>query len=88
MRESPIQTAVCNYATSLGWMVFRFTIRSHPDRMFIRNGKFFFIEFKATGKKATRLQAHTIKKIQAQGFQVYVVDDIDQGKGIVDALSI
>ena len=90
MLESEIEKTVCNYAKSKGWLVFKFVSPSNrgvPDRIFMRAGKMFFIEFKATGKCSTKLQKKKAKDIQKQLFGVYVVDDIGIGKKIIDLKS-
>ena len=59
MRESTIEKAVCAYAKSQGCLVMKLAgpnQKGQPDRMFIRNGKVLFIEFKAPGKLPTKLQ--------------------------------
>ena len=38
-----------------------------------------FVEFKAPGKKPTKLQAHTHEKLRKQGYEVYVIDSIEAG---------
>ena len=89
MRESLIEKRVCAYAESKGWLVYKFSSPAHrgvPDRIFIRKGVMFFIEFKATGKKLTKLQKHTANNIMIERFPVHVVDSIDYGKVIVDIM--
>jgi len=84
MRESEIETKVCNHAKYLGWLCYKWVSpgnRSVPDRIFFRNGKTIIIEFKAKGKKPTKLQQKTINKLQDQGIPTYVIDDV--GEGIV-----
>jgi hypothetical protein len=88
--EKDIEKRVCDYAKSLGILVYKFTSparRSVPDRMFIMPaGKgVFFIEFKRAGEKPTAAQAVEIEKIQKQGTPVYVVDDVETGKRVVGA---
>jgi len=84
MRESEIETKVCNHAKYLGWLCYKWVSpgnRSVPDRIFFRNGKTIIIEFKAEGKKPTKLQQKTINKLQDQCIPTYVIDDV--GEGIV-----
>lgn len=85
--EKVIEKKVCDYAKSLGCLVYKFTSpsrRSVPDRMFItREGRVFFVEFKRLGCEATPAQKVEIEKIQQQGINVWVVDDVKYGKGIV-----
>ena len=88
MRESLIEKAVSDYGRSKGWIVWKFRSPANkavPDRIFLRSEVTFFIEFKATGKKPTKLQLWTHEKLRDQGFKVYVVDDIDQGKQIINS---
>lgn len=86
--EKDIENAVCRYAATLDIKGEKFTSpgrRSVPDRMFsCTNGFVFFIEFKAPGKKATRKQRLDHEDRQRRGFHVFVVDDIAQGRKIVD----
>lgn len=61
--------------------------RSHPDRMFLfPPGLVLFIEFKREGEEPTPLQAHLHKKWKALGFKVHVVDDVKQGKKVIDCV--
>jgi len=85
--ESNIEMNVSKYACNTGWWTAKFTSPSKtgvPDRIFIKNGKTLFIEFKATGEKPRKLQLEIIKQMQSHGATVYVVDDIQQGKDILD----
>lgn len=85
--EKDIERKVCDYAKSLGILCYKFTSpsrRSVPDRMFItKSGVVFFIEFKRRGEKPTAAQEVEIEKIRATGVQVYVVDNVDEGKGLL-----
>jgi hypothetical protein len=82
--ESYIEGKVCDYAKSMGCLVYKFTSpsrRSVPDRMFIPpNRPAFFIEFKRAGCKPTPAQAAEIAKIRGKGTSVYVVDNVVLGK--------
>lgn len=67
-------------------MTFKFTSpnnRGVPDRIFIRDGQIFFIEFKAPGKIPTMLQKHIIGLMKLYGADVFVVDEIEQLEGII-----
>lgn len=88
MRESSIELRVNRYAKKLGWLVYKFVSpnqRGVPDRMYIKDGKMFFIEFKAPGKLLTPLQLVHRKQITAEGFMVFTVSSVDQGKCVFDA---
>ncbi len=91
MLEKQIEKKVCDYAKSKGWLSYKFVSpanRGVPDRIFMSQHKMFFIEFKAAGKKATKLQDAIISDINAAGFQVYVVDSVKVGKGVIDAHTV
>lgn len=83
MKESTIEMKVNRAARAAGWLVYKFVSPSQrgvPDRMYLRNGEMFMIEFKAPGKKLTELQKVRRKEIQMAGFKVYVIDDVLAGE--------
>lgn len=87
MLESKIEKTVCKYAESKNWLTFKFVSpgnRSVPDRIFMRSSEMFMIEFKAPGKKSTKLQCKTHREIDAEGFTVWEVDSIEYGKYVID----
>ena len=50
IRERDIEKKACDLAKAAGWLVFKFVSPSQrgvPDRIFIRQGRIVFIEFKA-----------------------------------------
>ena len=88
MRESVIEKKVSDYATSKGWLVYKFSspnTRAAPDKIFMRDGVVFFIEFKAPGKLPTKLQYANHKRITAHGVSVFVIDNIEKGIALVDS---
>lgn len=62
--------------------------RSHPDRMFLYGGAVLFIEFKREGAGPTPLQRHLHKKWKQLGHHVHVVDDVKDGKRLIDKLTV
>ena len=53
-------------------------IKGLPDRMIIcRGGYVGFAEIKTTGKKPTRIQLLVHGKLEALGFKVFVIDDLE-----------
>ena len=89
MRESVIEKKVSDYATSKGWLVYKFSspnTRAVPDKIFMRDGVVFFIEFKAPGKLPTKLQYANHNRITAHGVSVFVIDDIEDGKNIINGI--
>ena len=90
--EKDIESPVCKYARDTHQMkTEKFTSpgrRAVPDRLFsMRGGRVFFIEFKAPGKVATPAQEKDHNERRAMGFTVYVVDDIVNGKRIIDQMA-
>lgn len=86
--EKDIEKAVWKYAEEKGLLQYKFSSpnkRSVPDRLFITTGGFtFYIEFKKPGGVCTALQESTIKRMRDVNCHVFVVDDIQEGKNIID----
>jgi len=89
MRESTIERAVCAYAKAKGCLVMKLAgpnQNGQPDRMFVRNGKVLFIEFKAPGKLPTALQLRFMCDLYEHGAYVAWCDDIEEGKQAIDRI--
>ena len=89
VRESDIESRVCDYAKrKYNFMARKFTSPNHrsvPDRLFLGdNGHHFFIEFKAPGGRNTSGQEREQKRLKERGHRVYVCDNVEHGKHIVD----
>jgi hypothetical protein len=88
MLEKEIEKIVCDYAKTKGYEVYKFSSPNRvgvPDRMFIGPGQqLFFIEFKAPGKRPTAVQNREAKKIALCGFKVWLIDNPDDGKALID----
>ena len=53
-------------------------VKGLPDRMIICQGGYVgFAEIKTTGKKPTRMQLLVHGKLEALGFKVFVIDDLE-----------
>ena len=90
MRESTIERAVCAYAKAKGCLVMKLAgpnQKGQPDRMFIKDGKVLFIEFKAPGKLPTALQLMWLMDLNLHGAHVAWCDDIEAGKRLIDLLT-
>lgn len=90
MLEKVIERRVCDYAKAKGFIAYKFTSPARaavPDRLFISpNGMVFFIEFKAQGKKPTPQQTREHLKLMGNKALVFVVDNVDEGKRIIDSI--
>jgi hypothetical protein len=86
--EKDVEGAVCKYARQKGLLSLKFepdSSRGWPDRIFLGSGGVvFFIEFKKPGEPPRPLQVHRIKILQNLGLPVFVVDSIQEGKGVID----
>lgn len=90
MLEKDIEKKVNDHATKRGALVYKFVSpnrRGVPDRMYAYKGTVFFIEFKQTGKKPSALQEKEHRKLRRAGMQVFVVDDVDEGKKVIDSMT-
>lgn len=89
--ESKIERSICSYAKSRSFYVKKFVSpsnRSVPDDLFISpHGYVFFIEFKRKSLKPTAAQEQEHKLIRANGVEVYIIDNIESGRELIDALS-
>lgn len=90
MLEKDIERKVCEYAKTKGCEVYKFTSPQRsavPDRMFISlTGRIWFCEFKAPGKKPTVPQEREHLRLRQRFVFVYVVDNVDAGKYMVDEM--
>ena len=87
MLEKQIESKVSEYAKRKGILSFKFnsmSSRSVPDRIFIAKDIVFFIEFKRLGCKPTAKQALTISQFIEHGIAVYVVDNVESGKEVIN----
>lgn len=96
MSEAQVESTVCSYARSKGIWTRKFSSpnnRGEPDRIFVvpPGGVTFFIEFKRPGGVARfpknaheRNQQRKHDKIRKAGGVVYLIDDINAGKNLID----
>jgi hypothetical protein len=92
MLEKDIESRVCDYAKVKGLLVYKFTSparRSVPDRLFILpNGQMFFCEFKRLGQTPTVQQNREHVRLRQQKVSVFVIDNVDDGKAMVDLMML
>ncbi len=89
MLEKQIEAKVCDYAKTKGMMVYKFTSPARaavPDRLFILNGRVFFIEFKREGQVPTPAQYREHVKLRQQMVIVFVIDNVPEGKLMIDVM--
>jgi len=91
--EKDIEKKVCDFAKTVHKMlVYKFTSpsrRSVPVRLFVvPGGKVFWIEFKRRKQKPSPGQEVEITKLRSKGATVYVVDNVEAGKRIIELESM
>ena len=92
MLEKQIEERVGTYAKEQGFLVYKFTSPQRaavPDRLYITpRGKVFFVEFKREGMKPTPAQQREHERLRDQGVMVFVIDDVDKGRAMVDQMRL
>jgi len=88
MLESQIENPVVDAAKANGYQVRKvcwFGGRNAPDRLFMKPGRGFFIEFKAPGEAPRPGQVREIRRMREAGFEVHVIDNLEEGLRLVEA---
>lgn len=84
IEEKVVEYAVVKYSC----MVLKLNVwgrRGWPDRLFLLPGpKMIFIEFKRASEEPRKLQEYVHGRLRALGFRVEVVDNVSDGKCIID----
>ena len=89
MREKHIETRLREQVLSRGGLCEKWNAGSAgwPDRIILLpDGKFGFAVLKAPGRKPRKLQEHRHSQLRALGYQVFVIDDISEIGGVLDAI--
>ena len=90
MREKFIEQALVREAKRRGGICPKFTspgMDGMPDRLALfPGGRIAFIEVKAPGEKPRPLQVHRHEQLRRLGFQVYVLDGLEQIGGLLDEI--
>ena len=90
MRERCIERKLVAECHDAGLLCWKFGSPGHvgvPDRMILHNGRTVFVEVKAPGKTPTKLQEHCHKELREAGFEVIVLDSMDDVRLLVDRLA-
>jgi hypothetical protein len=80
MLERSVETELVKQVKNLGGICWKFTVPSTagvPDRIILYNGKTYFVELKAPGKKPRPLQLKIHRDMKKQGFPVTTIDNIN-----------
>ena len=90
MREKTIEAKLIKAAKSMGGIALKFVspgCDGMPDRLvLLPHGKLAFIELKAPGRRPRPLQEKRKRQLEALGFSVFCIDNIEQIGGIIDEI--
>ena len=92
MTEAQIERKICEHAKLRGCIAYKFTSPGRagvPDRLLIApDGTVFMIEFKTPTGRLSALQINEHRRLNEHNVAVYVVDNVAEGKRIVDSYTI
>ena len=89
MREKYMEQKLVREVKKLGGLCEKWNSGSSgwPDRIvLLPDGKIGFVEVKAPGEKPRKLQVHRHNQLRALGYKVFVLDDLGQIGGMIDAI--
>jgi hypothetical protein len=78
-----VETPAIDYAIFRGWWhtkVGALTRKAQPDDLFVRDGVYLWIEFKAPGEEPTAQQYKRHAEMRAKGMDVRWTDNLEQAK--------
>ena len=90
MLEKQIEKALTTAVKKRGGLALKFVspgLPGVPDRLVLMpKGKLAFVELKAPGKKMRTLQIKRKSQLEALGFLVYCLDNIEEMAGMLDEI--
>lgn len=72
-----IERPAVKRAEKAGWTVIKVGVNGWPDRLFIKGGRYVWMEFKTPWGQRARLQETRIKTLRAQGCEAHFVDSVE-----------
>lgn len=85
--EARVERTVCREAEDDGWLVRKVSfpgVNGAPDRVFGKDGRALFIEFKRAGRLPTKQQYRRHAELRVVfGFTVYHCDSIEMGRHLL-----
>lgn len=79
--EADIERPAKKFAKLRGWFVAKVRFldrRGAPDKLFIRDGRHMWVEFKRPGKPPTKQQLEVHTDMRAAGAEVHTIDTLEQ----------
>ena len=87
MREQTVENRLVKEVEKLGGICWKFVspgVAGVPDRLvLLPGGKIVFVELKAPGEKARKLQEYRHKQLRRLGFRVEIIDSIEGVKEFI-----
>ena len=84
-RESSIERKCKLLAQQKGWFqvkIEKTSVRGFPDRLFIRDGKTMYVEFKNEVGRLSDEQVRVIAQMRERGADVYVISSMEEANAI------
>jgi len=84
--EAEIEKPTVALATMHGWFVRKVEWpgrRGAPDRVFIKDGRVVWIEFKSPTGKPTKQQLLEIRRMREAGAEVHICNSLEDARGIL-----
>ena len=91
MLERVLERRAVNIASAKGWSqvkIMRASRNGWPDRIYHKNGRTVYIEWKQPDGKLSEDQKRIIQELRAQLIPVYVCSDLDRFRAILDAFDV
>lgn len=86
-RESKIEKTARLLAEKRGWFqvkIEKASINGFPDRLFVKDGKTIYVEFKSATGQLRPEQVRVIGTLRKQGAEVYVVSSLEEANVIFE----
>lgn len=88
MREQTVENRLVKEVEKLGGLCWKFVspgVAGVPDRLvLLPSGKIVFVELKAPGQKARKLQEYRHKQLRKLGFRVEIIDSMEGVKRFIN----
>jgi len=87
MLEKVIESMSAKWATSQGWLTYKFVSpaqRGVPDRVFIKGGRVVFIELKTKTGVVGKLQQYVMDDMVAHGAEVHVCRSVEEVQDVLN----
>lgn len=81
IRESKLEREASRFATAKGWFqtkIQKASINGFPDRLFIKDGRTIYVEFKSKSGSLRPEQERVIADMRDKGAEVYVISSMEQ----------